>query len=488
MTVIVTTLTICLLQRANAQSYSSAVYSSSGGATWLGKSYPYSLNVYPYGGNDMGGGGPTDYVCAGAIKATFSKTGGASLSPAQTHVIVEEQAYASWLGKLNVSCSDGIGDAEVDTSSNGPPFPLTQSVSTGTHYVSEQPDSSGNIVVSCTPAAAVVNSPASQAEVAFSARIIPVTISLSGTTLVNSSPEILPGQMCAATLNVPAGFKCTSCTWTIGGTYYASWTPGQPPTPVDNTLLAWPNATYPATGSPVTPEWYWDDTTANTPEKVSCIATFAAPDGSSVTASAATSVEEEVPMWSSKPLIGTSDWVYSQPVPGSSGFWVGLYPLVGPLNQGYELDYSVNLPQGFNTAGDCGIAQLAESKQTIPPNNPTVASGLDDQFPYPLLNAGGSTGSQLMLIDFPAFSVTGVTSETNDDTFQDYLMFRPSGLGSQWVPLNITQWKFDATANEPSGGWKTGPWGLTGGGTAQAPIPTNSYPLWTGTIQQSQTK
>ncbi len=145
MTVIVTTLTICLFQRANAQSYSSAVYSSSGGATWLGKSYPYSLNVYPYGGNDMGGGGPTDYVCAGAIKATFSKTGGASLSPAQTHVIVEEQAYASWLGKLNVSCSDGIGDAEVDTSSNGPPFPLTQSVSTGTHFVSGNADGSGTI-------------------------------------------------------------------------------------------------------------------------------------------------------------------------------------------------------------------------------------------------------------------------------------------------------------------------------------------------------
>lgn len=491
MTVVATTFAICLLQRANAQTYSSAVYSSGGGSTWLGKTYPYTLNVFPYGGNDMGGGGPTDCVCAGAIKATFSKTGGTSLPPAQTHAIVEEQAYATWTGTdvRNGWCDDGLGDSEKDSSTNGPPFPLNLGVSTGTHYVSGNADSGGDITVSCTPASAVANGPASYAEVAFSASIVPVTISLSGTTLVKGSPEILPGQMCAATLNVPTGFKCTSYTWTISGTYYASWqgmgSAVSNLIPVKKSLLTWPNATYPATGSPATPEWYWDDTVNvnGTTETVSCIATFTAPDGANVTASAATSVDEVVPPQFMKAFVGTTE-IYQQTAP-LPGLWLELTG-TPPGTVGFENDFAVDQDTDFQGTANCGVVQLLISTDTVNGGS-TGEQGLDAVAPY--YRTYICNGVTNKMHDYPGVSLTAAIQKVSvNDSFSDFLMYLPpaDSVGqSQWVPLAMLTWNWNATATQPKGGWQNPPAnGIIGAGSATASTenPVNYYPAWTHVV------
>lgn len=481
MTFLATALANVHAQCAKAQTYSSPVYSSTGGATWAGKSFPYSLNVYPFGANDMGGGGPDGCVCAGAINAVFQWNQGTQKATAPANVIIEEQAYASWTSQLSGRCDDGLKDGERNTSSLGPPFPLNQGVSSGTHYVSVQPGAGGNITVSCTPTASADNVGPSQAEVAFSASIVPVTISLSGVTNVQGAPEILPGQMCSATLNVPSGFTCTSCKWTIGGTYYSSWTPGQPPTPVNSSLLTWPNATYPATGAPVTPEWYWEDTTASKTEHVSCIATFTAPDGATVTASAITKVTEEVPGWT-----GTSHASNMNIIdPGTPGLWANPLPVGPSYKGGFELDYSVNLPQGFAFGGFCQYAQLVSVNLTKTPGGAFSAAGLDLAFPYPYLGAG-IPDNNLVLVDFPGTSVSGFTAVSCTMKMQDYCMFLPGGINSQWVPLHITNWGWSCNANEPPGGWKAGIAGVTGSVTVGTDAPTATYPQWVSTIQSQE--
>ncbi len=487
MTIATTTLTLCLLQGAKAQTYSSAVYSSTGGATWLGKTYLYSLNVYPYGGNDMGGGGPTDCTCAGAIKATFNKISSAPNQSSPVHVIVEERAYASWTGSgaVNGTCSDGLGDAEAYSSTDVPPFPLNQGISTGTHYVSEQPDSSGNITLSCTPTATAVIGPASQAEVAFSASIVPLTISLSGTTTVQSAPEILPGQMCSATLNVPAGFKCTSCTWTIGGTYYASWqgmgSTASVLTPVNKSLLTWPNATYPATGSPVTPEWYWDDTKLGTTETVSCLATLTAPDGKSVTASAATTVDQVVPVESMKGFVGTTEIM--QETSPFTGLWLELYG-VAPGTVGFLNQFAVDQETDFQGAAHCAVIQLVISTRTV--NGGTLGDeGLDRSAPY--YGTYICNGAINKMQDYPGIELTSTVQTVSiNDSFSDFLMYLPpadSVGSSQWVPLSMLTWNWNATATQPPGGWQNAPanGGVNGSGNASASTENqvNYYPAWT---------
>jgi hypothetical protein len=83
-------------------------------------------------------------------------------------------------------------------------------------------------------------------------------------------------------------------------------------------------------------------------------------------------------------------------------------------------------------------------------NNPgplTRSSVLDEAYPYSTsTNTGDSPGLQLACCSI---------SIDYDTTFSMYLMFKPSGGGSQWVPLRKVTWRWAWTSVQSSGVWQT---------------------------------
>jgi hypothetical protein len=55
-----------------------------------------------------------------------------------------------------------------------------------------------------------------------------------------------------------------------------------------------------------------------------------------------------------------------------------------------------------------------------------------------------------------------------------YLMFKPAGVKSQWVPIQYVEWSWKGTATFANGAWT-----LTGANQSmQAPRDTTNHPIW----------
>ena len=182
---------------------------------------PYSLSSTGYGG-----GMPGPSQSSGTITALFQPQAGAG--SASQDVIVVQSSSADWQSEfvpLGV-CSDGLQDKETDTAVDVGPLVVYLGASLGTHYSVLSQQASQPIKLTVNPSASVQLAGATSETVGYSAQVIPVPITLSGTTLVNNAASILCGQMCSASTSLPAGFTCTSYTWTIGGSNAQSWSVG----------------------------------------------------------------------------------------------------------------------------------------------------------------------------------------------------------------------------------------------------------------------
>ncbi len=463
---------------ATAQ-YVGPVYTG-GNASFGGKNYPYGL-----GTNGYGGGGPGACTCSGEITATFIWAGGSN-TPKPDGLIIEQTGYAYWQGE-NVpiqpqgACDDGLSDPELDHQQvvQSPWLYLTIGVSQGTHYSTQTP-SGDNITLTSTPTANINATGASSASVYYTASVLPVYIQLAGVTDVNGQDEILSGQLCNATLQLPGGFKCSSCDWSISGTNYSNWNEtnavGPEPTAVTPLNFTYPSP-YVSTSS--TPNWYWDDTTSSSNnETVSCTADLIAPDGTTFTATFSKKVTELAPTSTMVGIVGTTD-IESAPYVGSTGYYLLLTGLSD--GQGYNLTYTVTQPSVFTSPGESGIAQLASSQYTIaPPTNTYTLIGLDSGFPYQFGGNGIADGSKTTMTDAPGLACESYTSVSVSDYLEDYLMYLPpaDSVGSSvWVPLRQLQWNWSASANQPTGGWGN-PVNITGGASAGSSNTTNNYPTW----------
>jgi hypothetical protein len=62
------------------------------------------------------------------------------------------------------------------------------------------------------------------------------------------------------------------------------------------------------------------------------------------------------------------------------------------------------------------------------------------------------------------------------DTFENYLMYRPSGMDSIWVTLSVFGWYWGGTASRGPGGWALN----TGISPTVSPTGSNSValPAW----------
>ncbi len=473
---------------ANAQ-YSAPVYSG-GTATWPVLTEPYSTRSTPFAG--YGGGGPGDSTCSGQITATFNWLG--SPTAISDNVIVVQKGYAMWQGNnqpINPtgSANDGLNDPEIDSVITQVPnnLYLYTGVSEGTHYSTQKPSSNGTVTLTCTPAVSISQNGAAESVVDYSASVIPVNIAVAGATMNNGVAEILPGQVCYATLQLPAGYTCSTCNWSLSGNYYSNWpetnASAPPPTTIPKSELS---ITYsPPASSSTTPTWYWDDTESSALETVSCSANVIAPDGTQFTGTFTKNVKEVAPTSSMKATVGSSEIGLNPYGPSNPGYWIYLGGGSNPKG-GYVLKYAITQSNDFAGTGESAIAQLANLNigYTPPPSPPSI-TGLDASFPYGIGGHGIANGTTTTMTDAPGVLCNNMYTQISvTDNFEDYLMYLPpsDSVGSSvWVPLRNLFWSWSATGTEPAGGWNDSAT-ITGSPTAHKSALTTNYPTWVSFI------
>ena len=370
--------------------------------------------------------------------------------------------------------------------------------SQGVHYSAQTSSQGGSIILNCSPSANVNNDGASQAGVAYEASIVPVTINLAGTTVVNNQQEILPGQMCSASLSLPAGFICTHCTWSVSGTIHKQWlvTVTQNPPDSNSQLIdvpaaawQWQNPNTPPTAvTPTSPSWYWDETEKETPETVSCNAAILAPDGTMLQTTVTQYVDQKIPV--NQDLEGT---LGVEAVTNS--FWTTPKKWVlcmensnfpGLEKAGIVFQIQAGMPPPF-AAGQIEMIQMlgvtiTETAAAPPSQTTTLISGYGVDTWYPYYEAIAD-GIEHLNNDSP---YTPLYDQYNEyflsEDFVDYLMFLPPGAGSQWVPLRLMKWGWSdpPIVTMPKGGWENWPAGASPGQPYYVPqVLTNGYPSWT---------
>lgn len=292
--------------------------------------------------------------------------------------------------------------------------------------------------------------------------VIKVNIKLpDGTDITNTTRDVVVGQKISLTTEVlPSGTTFSNPQWTIPGTRIADYvvtcngtgTPPQCQNPTSGVVTQLSDLTT------STMDYYWVD----------------GGDGRQVQYTIAIN---------SQTVTGTSTFNVKRPtasVTTSTGSvqvgtaWGFLSMSFGtPTTPGISFSQSVTMPSGFT--GSTQWVQIANALRRRQDNagnwERAQGSGIDTTYPY---DSGTSTS------DSPGTPVlTGsYARETADDSFQMYLMFRPS-VGSTdtiWVPLRVVNWSWSGDTS------RTGTtWSLTSSSNSTNPADadTTTHPTWT---------
>jgi hypothetical protein len=185
-----------------------------------------------------------------------------------------------------------------------------------------------------------------------------------------------------------------------------------------------------------------------------------------------------------------------------TGYATGATNASDPTQGGAVYSAQVTVPSGF-ASGTFNFLQLVKPYRDITDTSnlteirtsPSGSFVLDDPFPvggnytWPLDNQDGWTTGALYKTtwDLPHESLSGLYRITMDDTFITYVMFKPGGTNSNFVPLESATWGYTMSAFRAGGGWVwlTGPVLKPTGATPNAAAPNafasaSTEPTWTG--------
>ncbi len=467
----------------------------SGGQWYSG--YRNPSGPFPYEGGSTGdSSGQTS--SSGDVTATFTWSDQNNPADPAPPCIVTQTCTAAWYAGgffffPTASCSDGLGDPEVDTAS-GESY---SGSSVGTQYSAQSP-SSGVIKVTLKGAQAQIDPGSNRygsysSTVSWSVSVSPVTISPGGAIQDSSGGyNILVGQGCGVGLSgIPSTLRNNTANpptyqWSVSGATFQDWSVVSDPNNQSHTTEV--DGPGPLTNS--TAHWFWNDA-QQTPETVTCTATVTPPagQGSQFSVTATQKVTVYVPSWTATNATGYGYVGY----PNSSQ---SLELYAGPsaaMQQKNQTDGSVWVATvssplaAFTGAGQWGYAQIINPGENFVLTDGSRAAStdsgvpaLDNTFPY----EGTHTldGGQQKDGDAPALPLNDAFAEVfMTDVFKTYLMFRPSGSDTRWVPLAETGWDTEFDAKEPgSGHWTDYPANTSAGPVL--PIfdfkPQNVYPSW----------
>ena len=443
---------------------------------------PYSIGYSGSGGSAETGGYAGQISSTGTIRTVYTWQPSYAGEPAPP-VVIEQTCEANYLCQTASApadpCSNGLGDPLVDLT-RGDTY---QGRSSGTHYRVVSPDAAGTVTVDLVGAQA--HAPASSftdCSVWYTINAYPITVNLTGTTPDSGGGEnILVGQRCSASLvcNAP-GVTFSNYQWSVPGQVFGTFQVASD--------QSWSHASNLFTDPDwirANPQWCWSKDETVT---VSCTAQ-ASINGTSI---GTVTGQKQVKVWAPDYLFKPSSGPVSvgnigNPLTltlyaGGTATGLGGWDPPGAHNGG-----RVSTPNLFRPAGD-GIWQFV---QIIYPGrwedwydslgfsheaslNYDGQKLLDNAWPYPY----GSPG-----LPWPANSVEGSdTSPTYwmedspsnpldnsfyryhiDESFDDFMMYQPpnSGNGSEWVPLHLYSWKWQADISQTgatwAGGWAPAP-------------------------------
>ncbi len=489
--------------------YSGPAYSSPGNCTITTPGDPQSPHVYPYALTSSGFGGGNAYsgssngttsVCTGKITATFTWQPAYAGQPPPQNVIVYESASASYGGtilpKPAGTCADGLGDALVPNTSGA--------TSSGTHYtvIAGAP----TITRTVTPSANVnCNGGYSGASVSYSAAVYPVTLSLSGTTKDSSHQDnILIGQGCTGTLSAgPA--TLSGYHWDPGGDTFDKFVVAPDLSNGHVVLL------YGDTWAQPNPLWHYSKDTDGSTTTVRCSAT-ASINGTAIgTVQGQRDVQVWAPYYMFKNMAGP---VSVDNIDGPLSLYAGGPHTGNPGSgtwdpPGMKDGGRVGTPDLFKAAGP-GIWQFVQlaspgrwyyqtssGETTVDSFMYNGMQGLDNWYPYPSdpgdytapypadstnLSPGVTAVPTYWIEDSPGEPLQDKYSRVRiDESFDDYMMYEPptAGLGSEWVPLHLFQWKWQADITETGLGWASG-WlpGIPGYVSDLSSTRCTTHPFW----------
>jgi hypothetical protein len=438
----------------------------SGGTAEPGSlSYYANPSTYPgwgaYAESEYGTDGAAS--ASGTVTATFAYEPAGSWDVPPESAIVSQFGIAQWWSGGGPdppfgTCSDGLGNPEVDTStevSYVPPKWADYGVSETTGSIFSV-EGGGSIVLTVNPAA---YSPAATGEsevfVDYNPAVAPVQINLMGVTLYNGAYVGLCGQRITASVSAgPLNVTPGSVVWTVSSPnaiekYDPGLTSGQ----------VVPLSTSDLTANGLS----FYDGYPNDAVTVSCTATVTLPGGGTLPIAAmAPVVTFELP---------TSTW--------GSAYSFGLVD-DQPVNFGGNIHWgkaTITLPDPFTSAGGNGyfaqvitkyVGSVTATDPPYPavtdPLEPTAPAGsvfpmLDTSFPYPVSGsfAVGSTGdtgdeptsSETYQLFSPPANYVKYNSDMDQMECSVYLMYAPPGGIA--VPLRLFTWKWNGSADFTGG-------------------------------------
>ena len=492
--------------------YSGGTVTSTGGPYPVGfrsNDDQYNSNNQTYGEGDVaysppGSGAGPNVTCSGEITATCTWKPTAANEPPPDSVIVEEDGDA-WYGTYpdySGTCDDGLGDLPVYGSSSGS--------SSGTRYtVKSNPGASFTLTCSPSSTATTTQDGAyASASVSYKATISPVYVTLQGTTKdTGGSDNILIGQGCVGTLSAgPA--TLSDFHWDPGGDTFDKFVVA-PDLSTGHVVLLFGDTW----GKP-SPLWHYSKDSDGNTTTVKCSAT-ASINGTVIgTVQGQRDLQVWAPYYAFKNLTGPVTVANI----GAMALYAGGPPTILPSGDvtwsppGMKNGGRVGTPALFMTSltnsgtGRWQFVQLAtigrweyqttSGNTAVYPDEHNGVCGLDNFYPYP-----GSAGTYAP--PFPADSdqSPGLTASPTywmadsplhqlldmftrvrvDESFDDYMMYVPpdDGLGSEWVPLHLFKWKWQADITQAGSGWAAG-WTSTPPMSVSALSSTRctTHPLW----------
>ena len=150
---------------------------------------------------------------------------------------------------------------------------------------------------------------------------------------------------------------------------------------------------------------------------------------------------------------------------------------------GINFNATLSLPPGF--VGDTEWVQVVTVEQATRQRASDLkydhhnGFGLDTQFPYP----NDPPSNPLHTDDTPDWNLTNGYIEYNvlSQDFEMWLLFRPAGDPTHWVPLRAVNWGWGGSATNTGGVWL-----LEAGSGTNTVNPTDFdtlvYPQWTNNI------
>ena len=302
-------------------------------------------------------------------------------------------------------------------------------------------------------------------------------------------------------MDLPDGVTITGYKWTIPDVKFKSWTPDQTKAVLE---------TFSADDEDLERQeiqFYWVDAE---PKMVKCVATRS-DGGMDVTATANFNVVAPEVTWNhtlgQMQLAASNNRVAVAPaLPNLPPAAFGLYNFVVragedfPPANGMDWEAKVEIMAQGWPAGmwnftqvivhDTGTEINENGQKTLvhyPKGAPTEASPvLDLEYPYrgftyntgKNLDFGGVLAEFVNSGDSPNTSLGGLRDLQKRTEFKVYLMFRPPGTNSQYVPTKVMSWFGDGGAVKLGGNWSVRTGATQGDGNG--PQATNTHPIWMG--------